>query len=99
MFNLTPKSMAIMLGVALLAPVSGAVAGGGSGTHGTFSQGSNANPNGGNPSSGSGSGNTHGSFPTGPNQNPNGGGRRGLPSPCSPTRGCGGGGPGGPGGR
>jgi hypothetical protein len=75
------RRLSIMLGVtmatagmALLAPVSGAMArGGGSSTNGSFPTGPNQNLNGGNSSSGGGSGNTHGPFPTGPNQNLNGG--------------------------
>ena len=72
------KRLSIMLGVAtatvgvaLLAPVSSATAGGGGGTHGALPTGPNQNPNAGN--SGNGSGSQNGSFPTGPNQNPNGG--------------------------
>jgi hypothetical protein len=53
------KRLSIMLGVAtvgaaLLAPVLGAMAGGGGGTHGSFPTGPNQNANGGNSSSGSG---------------------------------------------
>jgi hypothetical protein len=68
------KRLSIMLGVAtatvgvaLLAPVSSATAGGGGGTHGALPTGPNQNPNAGN--SGNGSGSQNGSFPTGPNQN------------------------------
>jgi hypothetical protein len=60
------------VGVALLAPVLGASAGGGGGsTHGSLPTGTNQNPNAG--SGGTGSGSKNGSLPTGPNQNPNAG--------------------------